>query len=291
VRRGDLVTEPHDERTTDPVPDEVLETLATAAARDFPRARDALDDAGYALFKKRRGHRYLPKESRKVANKLLTPLDNEQFAALATEVVESGRTKLGYDRLYTLYQALESVAAASPAGERVELLEVGVYRGGSSFFLAGAAARLAPQRTRLVAVDTFAGHEAVDLPEGQEGAHQPSAFADVTYEDVARYLSPFEFVEVHEGRIQDAVGTVPQRVHLAHLDVDIYAPTRFALELVADRMVPGGVVIVDDYDFKTCPGVRRAVDEFMSRRAPLFFKLAPGNGQCCLVATGPARIS
>jgi hypothetical protein len=139
-------------------------------------------------------------------------------------------------------------------------------------------------------VDTFEGHSPLDLPEGSEGPHAPASFADADYEQVRDYLSPFDFVEVVKGRIQDVAARLPvTRVTLAHVDVDIYAPTRFTLGLLAGRMAPGGAIVVDDYDFKTCPGVKQAVDEFAAERAASFFKLAPGNGACCLVPTRPAE--
>ncbi|MEM4331709.1 MAG: TylF/MycF/NovP-related O-methyltransferase [Candidatus Micrarchaeia archaeon] len=51
-------------------------------------------------------------------------------------------------------------------------------------------------------------------------------------------------------------------MHLVHLDVDVYEPTRFSLNFFKDKLQPGGIIIVDDYGFTTCPGVKKAVDEF-----------------------------
>jgi O-methyltransferase len=223
--------------------------------------------------------------ARERRGKLRSPLDDLDFATLATEVIEQRRSLLGADRLHTLYQALQNVVASAAEAERIHLVEVGVYRGGSACFLARAARELAPGRVRMVAVDTFEGHSALDLPDGPEGPHHPSAFADTSYEDVAAYLSELDFVELIKGRIQDVGAPLLDRpVHLAHVDVDIYAPTAYALQLVDDRRVEGTTIVVDDYGFVTCPGVKKAVDEFVAARAGRFFKLALGTGQCCLVA-------
>lgn len=281
--------EPARRRRTPLAPAE-LDALVSAVRRDFPRVRSAFAEAGFALFKRQPGHRYAPKVSRKRANKLRTPLEDDEFMALARDVVEPRLTVLGYDRLYTLYHALRSAIAAAPGGAPIELLEVGVYKGGSSRFLALAASSLAPERVRLTSVDTFEGHSPLDLPEGSEGPHRPESFADTGYDEVRDYLSPFDFVEVVKGRIQDVAGRLEsRRLQLAHVDVDIYAPTRFTLDFLADRIAPGGAIVVDDYDFKTCPGVKQAVDEFAAERHSSFFKLPPGNGQCCLVSTRPSE--
>jgi O-methyltransferase len=50
------------------------------------------------------------------------------------------------------------------------------------------------------------------------------------------------------------------------VDCDQYAGTKFCLELLYDKVNPGGMILIDDYylpeDVKT-PGVKIAVDEFL----------------------------
>jgi hypothetical protein len=59
------------------------------------------------------------------------------------------------------------------------------------------------------------------------------------------------------------LGQLPTMISLAHIDGDYYSSTTDALRLVVPRLSLGGVCIVDDYDFPNCPGVKRAVDEFI----------------------------
>ncbi len=67
------------------------------------------------------------------------------------------------------------------------------------------------------------------------------------------------------------------RIALLHLDVDIYEPSRVVMEVLAPRVVPGGVIILDDYGI--CPGATKAVDDYLvgrSERIQKFpFALAP----------------
>ena len=51
---------------------------------------------------------------------------------------------------------------------------------------------------------------------------------------------------------------------LARALVDIRQSVLDCCEFVYPRMVPGGVLVFDDYGFLTCPGARAAVDEFFS---------------------------
>lgn len=54
------------------------------------------------------------------------------------------------------------------------------------------------------------------------------------------------------------------RFSLIHIDVDVYEPTRVILNSIYDRLVPGGLVVLDDYGIIS--GETRAVDEFIQSR-------------------------
>jgi O-methyltransferase len=63
-----------------------------------------------------------------------------------------------------------------------------------------------------------------------------------------------------------------QTVAFAHIDCDWYDPVKFCLESVAERLSPGGVMMLDDYnDYGGC---RTAADEFISANPG--FRLEPG---------------
>jgi hypothetical protein len=61
------------------------------------------------------------------------------------------------------------------------------------------------------------------------------------------------------------------RIALLHLDMDVLAPTRFALDLLAPRMVPGGHVVFDDYGLVA--GATEAADAFAAARGLKLEKL------------------
>ncbi len=56
------------------------------------------------------------------------------------------------------------------------------------------------------------------------------------------------------------------RFCLLNLDVDIYEPTRVILEECWDRLVPGGVLVLDEYATSKWPGETLAWDEFARSR-------------------------
>ena len=52
--------------------------------------------------------------------------------------------------------------------------------------------------------------------------------------------------------------------------MDIYDPTKFVLENLWDRVVPGGIVMLDDYNY--IEGGTRAIDEFFLTKEKISFK-------------------
>lgn len=49
-------------------------------------------------------------------------------------------------------------------------------------------------------------------------------------------------------------------IALLHIDVDVYEPSNLILNLLWEKIVPGGILMLDDYE--TVEGETRAVDEF-----------------------------
>jgi hypothetical protein len=50
------------------------------------------------------------------------------------------------------------------------------------------------------------------------------------------------------------------------LDCDLYSSYKIGLEYFYLRMVPGGVILFDEYNDPPWPGCNQAVDEFLSAR-------------------------
>jgi hypothetical protein len=161
--------------------------------------------------------------------------------------------------------------------------EVGVYKGGSSRFVAEAL-RLRGREIPFFVCDTFSGHAEVD--ETIDGLHKVGEqFVNVRSEKVRMYLAKFPFVRVLEGNIRDTSSAfaAEQAFGLVHVDVDVYPITRFCLDSFAPRMVASGAIVVDDYGSRTCEGVAKAVDEFAAANSGRFFAIHLLTGQAVLV--------
>lgn len=59
----------------------------------------------------------------------------------------------------------------------------------------------------------------------------------------------------------------PMAKYRKDIDTDLYQPTIDCLDYFGPRLTSGGVVIIDDCASKKCPGVPRAVVEYLARTA------------------------
>jgi O-methyltransferase len=166
-------------------------------------------------------------------------------------------TLVSGDRLYVLYTLALNVVRLG-----ADFWECGVYKGGTAKMLAEFLAEHARPGVKLHLFDTFSGMPETDA---KLDVHRKGDFSDTSLNQVRRVVGNRERVEFHPGWIPDTFrGMADSQVALAHVDVDIYQSVLDCCEFIYPRLKTGGVMIFDDYGFPTCPGARKAVDEFFS---------------------------
>lgn len=242
--------------------------LGLAKASDVERAKRKAEKSKQAL-KELGSSYYLSGVTKKLD---LREIDG--FADVAGQVISEGRTGMNYDRLYTLWQAVR----AAPTG--LPIIEVGTFRGGSAKFF-GETLRRAGRSPRFYVCDTFTGHPRVDaeIDVTHRGAEK---FKNTSHEEVAKYLGDFQNIEIIAGDIVETSERFAGELYaLVHIDVDVYPATDFCVRFFAPRLAHGAVMIVDDYGFTTCPGARKAVDDFIAQ-TPAFRMFHLLTGQAIL---------
>jgi len=111
---------------------------------------------GYLVVKERKGFRYIPDLDDQVHGKIRDIREDTLFAK-AAEIVRAPkpkRTLLDHGRLYYLYQGLKNVIKSSEKEAKLTIVEVGVYRGGVSYFWAYLSQIWAPGRVNIASIDT-----------------------------------------------------------------------------------------------------------------------------------------
>jgi O-methyltransferase len=265
------------------IPERVINKLAGVFGCAFVRDKDANAS--------KKGYHFVPDIYGYSSRKQVDIREDTLFTKYADAARENNRTMLYYDRLFFLYQALENRRHHIAPDQMVHIAEAGVFKGGGSFFIASLAQEwFGKDRIQMFCIDTFEGHDERDIANGKvtggDGTHRAgSKFRKTSYESVRDYLSGFPFLRVLKNRIQDCADEAMASLQfdLVHLDMDIYQPTRFALDFFGTRMRLGAVILVDDYGFTSCPGAKRAVDEYLEKNPGYFVKFEPMTGQCILI--------
>jgi O-methyltransferase len=76
-------------------------------------------------------------------------------------------------------------------------------------------------------------------------------------------MAGFPGASLHKGWIPEVLAELPEAPwSFVHVDVDLYQPTLDCLKYFFPRLVPGGVIVCDDYGSPAFPGARRAWIEF-----------------------------
>ncbi|GAB3972309.1 hypothetical protein GCM10028806_24180 [Spirosoma terrae] len=155
------------------------------------------------------------------------------------------------------------------------IVECGVFKGASLIRLATFRQLLSnPTAKKIIGFDAFGRFPETDFTgdkvwrekfitdSGEEGIDIDQLKTVLEHKGVAQN------VELIQG---DVCQTIPEylekhpelRISLLNIDVDVYEPTRAALEHLYDRVVTGGVIMLDDYA-NVFPGANAAVEEFLA---------------------------
>ena len=184
-------------------------------------------------------------------------------------------TMTSYDRLFALVVAVRYMVASDIPGD---VVECGVWRGGSMQAVARTLIEMDAAGRELHLFDTFEGmpppgeedRRLKGRPAGellQSGPRPDLVRAVADLDDVRAGMEqtgyPAERIHYHPGRVEQTIpAQAPERIALLRLDTDWYESTKHELEHLYERVTPGGVVIIDDYDY--WEGARKAVDEFIA---------------------------
>lgn len=142
-----------------------------------------------------------------------------------------------------------------------DVAECGVYKGGTAEVEAKEMVGLG---RRLLLFDTFCGMPDIKLVD--DDSHRPHDMNDVNLDELKNVMTPFGFVDIYPGKFEDTVKKAIDGMSFCfvHIDADLYTSVKECCEYFYDRMVPGGIMLFDDYGSPTCKGARRAVDEFFA---------------------------
>lgn len=144
-------------------------------------------------------------------------------------------------------EALHSLlyyACRAPVGA---VVEVGVYRGGSAYFLEKLG-------RPLFLYDTFEG---IPYQGPLDADNFVGRFNDCSAEQVQALIPR---ATVIKGLFPDSIVPMPP-IGFVHADADQYESTKAILTVLPPLMLPGGFILVDDFLVEGCEGCTQAVFE------------------------------
>jgi O-methyltransferase len=179
--------------------------------------------------------------------------DNEFSAAFS---------KIKQNTLVDVYRAHELWSLVREASRLAgDILEVGVWRGGTGCLMAERTKQLGSSATVFLC-DTFNG---VVKASSRDSHYQGGEHADTSIDMVRQLTVNMELanVELLEGIFPDETGDQikNRQFSLCHIDVDVYESAKQVAQWVWPRLVSGGIIVYDDYGFSSCEGITNLVNE------------------------------
>jgi hypothetical protein len=180
----------------------------------------------------------------------------------------NAHTLNGLKQLDHLQQCIESILHENVAGD---LIETGVWRGGSCIFMRAVLAAYGVQDRSVFVADSFEGlppSNPAQFPADVEELERLNWLFAVSQAEVEANFRNYglldEQVVFLKGWFKDTLPQAPiEKLAILRLDGDLYESTMQALQHLYPKLSDGGFCIVDDYyHFASC---RAAVDDYRAQ--------------------------
>jgi len=182
-------------------------------------------------------------------------------------------TMTSAERIYALTRAIRYISTASIPGD---IVECGVWRGGSMAAVARTLLQMQTVDRELYLFDTFEGmthptpkdvdyegRTAEELLSTEPSFRCDGAPLELVRTVIAETGYPLNKTHFVQGRVEDTIPEfAPNSIALLRLDTDWYASTKHELVHLFPRLSRGGVLIIDDYGHWR--GSREACDEYFA---------------------------
>lgn len=162
--------------------------------------------------------------------------------------------------IYRCYELWELVKQSAKCKEG-ELLEVGVWRGGTGALISRVA-ELSGITEMVLLCDTFEG--VVKCSEN-DNFYCGKEHSDTSISIVEELLQKMKLnnAKIYKGIFPEDNHEqfIDKKYRFVHIDVDVYQSAKDVFEFVWKNVVKGGIVVFDDYGFITTQGVTKLLDQ------------------------------
>lgn len=173
------------------------------------------------------------------------------------------QTMVGFARLDNVERCVASVIEDEIPGD---LIEAGVWRGGTAIFMRGVLEAYGDANRVVYAADSFQGlpPPSPSHPADTGDSHHLAEVLAVSREDVERNFSLYQLLDDRVRFVEGWFGqSLPSLVghtwSVVRVDGDMYESTIDALTHLYPGLAPGGYLIIDDWAHEPC---RRAIEDY-----------------------------
>lgn len=178
-----------------------------------------------------------------------------------------------------IFALCETVGYLHKHGIEGNIVECGVWKGGSMMAIAETLLNLKNTDKNLYLFDTFEGmppptesDRAIDGESAAEILHRSDktradsawccASLDIVKNSMRSTGYPIDKIHFIKGMVEQTIpASAPEKIALLRLDTDWYESTRHEMHHLFPRLTKGGVLIIDDYGH--WQGARKAIDEYL----------------------------
>jgi O-methyltransferase len=215
--------------------------------------------------------------------KFIFPVEFNQFERINIQNAKK-YSLTTFERMSALTVACKHVIVKNIPGDFVEC---GVWKGGNLILMSTINSYTGSKR-KIHGFDTFTGMtEPTDIDRDLWGESAKSLLSRSEYKDgtasfhafaskelVGKILNDNGCFDVNlvEGDVAKTLflkSNLPSHISILRLDTDWYESTKIELEVLYPLLVPGGILIIDDYGHFS--GARKAVDEYFKDDLPFMF--------------------
>lgn len=158
--------------------------------------------------------------------------------------------------------------------------ELGCYNGTNLAYLAKIVNILMPDSyTEIIGFDSFEGlktfsNEKDPLINRTKIENSYKGNVELL-EDIIRLYELDESVRLVKGDVQETVATFLQerkdiRFSFIYFDLDLYPPTKIAIELLYPHLLKGGIMVFDEYNVENWPGETSAVHDALGNNVQIY---------------------
>ena len=175
---------------------------------------------------------------------------------------------------------LQTVLWAVQSSARLEgdFVELGVFKGHTTAFVAEYLGFQNSPKTWFL-YDTFEGIPEDQLDEGW-GDNNVAAYSEsFDFEEVRTRFATYPNIRIIKGRVPEILAEEsPDKIAFLHMDLNNATAEVQALDILSDRIVPGGIIVFDDYVWAVSNRQRVAEDAWGAARGLKILALPTGQG-------------